>query len=375
MDEIAYDFIDEPAQAATFLSGLAALPAFALDLEADSLHSYQEKVCLAQVSAPGINVVLDPLTCRDAFAALAPPLADPGVEKLVHGADYDVRLLKKDFGFRAANLFDTMIAAQFTGREQVGLAALLFEFFEVALDKRYQRADWSARPLTPALLAYAALDTAYLFALKERLEGELVALGRRHWAQEEFELLSAVEPGPPRKPSCLDVKGVSRFAPRELALLQGLLDLRDELARERNRPPFKVLGNDLLLRWAQQPPESRRDVLESPGAPKPVLDRLAPRVLELAKAAAALPLDECPRFPESRYVPMTGAQERRLKRLKAARQGASERLKLAPGLLVNSATLERTARFDPSEAAAALAAALKGWQREAVGADLGEALD
>ncbi|NTU60060.1 MAG: ribonuclease D, partial [Deltaproteobacteria bacterium] len=346
----------------------------AIDLEADSLHSYHEKVCLAQFTTPGGNVVLDPLRCRDAFAGLGATLADPSILKVAHGADYDVRLLKKDFDFRVANLFDTMIAAQFTGREQVGLAALLLEFFGVTLDKRYQRADWSARPLPPELLAYAALDTAHLFGLRDRLEAELAELGRRHWAQEEFDLLAAVTPGPPRKPWCLDVKGAGRLPPRELAVLQGLLELRDEVARERDRPPFKVMGNDVLLRWAETPPATRRDVLETPGVPKPVLDRLEPKILEAVRVARALPLAECPRLPESRFVPMTGSQERRLKRLKAARQAASERLKLAAGLLVNSATLERLARMEPAEALAALPSALKRWQREALGDALGEAL-
>lgn len=368
--EPSYQLIRLPKAAEAFVDSLSSAASFALDLEADSLHSYQEKVCLAQFTTPAGNFILDPLECRDAFAGLGPVLATSSVQKVVHGADYDVRLLKKDYGFSVSNLFDTMIAAQLVGREQVGLAALLAEFFDVELDKKYQRADWSLRPLPPELLSYAALDTAYLFPLKERLETELRDLGRLSWAREEFELLAAVTPAPPKAPWCLDVKGASRLSPRELAVLQALLELRDEVARERNRPAFKVVGNDVLVKWAQSPPTTRRDVLDTPGVPKPVLDRLEPRILEAVKTGRGLPLEDCPRLPDKRYVPMTGSQERRLKRLKAVRQAASERHRLSPGLLVNSATLERLARMEPGDAASSVPTVLKRWQGEALGSAL-----
>ena len=122
----------------------------ALDLEADSLHSYREQICLVQVSTPAGNAILDPLAAPEVLPGLAPLLADPAVRTILHGGDYDVRLLKREQGIEVRNLFDTMIAAQFTGRERFGLAALLEEHFGVRLDKRHQRADWSRRPLGPS---------------------------------------------------------------------------------------------------------------------------------------------------------------------------------------------------------------------------------
>jgi ribonuclease D len=367
---LAYRFLEEPAAAATHLAALRGAPVVAFDLEADSLHRYREKICLVQLSTPSANLILDPLACREALLALGPLFADPAVTKIVHGGDYDVRLLKKDLGLEVRNLFDTMIAAQFTGREQFGLAALLLELFGIALDKRYQRADWSLRPLGPELLAYAALDTAHLFALKARLEEELERLGRRSWVEEECRLLEAVEPGAPKKPWCLDVKGASRFTPRQLAVLQGLLELRDELARELDRPPFKVLSNQTLLDWAQNPPTSHRALLVSPGTNRTLLSRKGDALLEAMTRALVLPEGECPRRVATRGAPLTEAQARRFQALRKVREGAAARLKLSPGLLVNSATLEKLAREEPLEAAETLRGVLKGWQLSTIGEEV-----
>jgi ribonuclease D len=256
----------------------------------------------------------------------------------------------------------------------VGLAALLEEEFGVVLDKKYQRADWSERPLGPELLAYAALDTAYLLALRERLVAQLSGLARGAWAEEEFRLLEAVEPGPEREPWCLDVKGAGRFTPRQLAVLQALLEVREAEARQRDRPPFKILSAEVLLAWAQKPPTSRREVLETPRAGAGALQRLAGEILSAVERARALPDDACPRATFSPRPPLDAAQEKRLKALKKARADASGRLGIEPGLLVNSATLERLVRLPADEAAASLPHLLKGWQVEAVGSELRAAL-
>lgn len=375
METVPYRFLDQPDDVAGFLAQIRGEPAVAIDFEADSLHSYREKICLAQISTPTANAVLDPLAAPQALRDLAPLLADPAVEKVFHGSDYDLRLLKKDGAVEVKNLFDTMVASQLVGRPRVGLAALLEEEFGVRLDKKYQRADWSARPLGPELLAYAALDTAHLLPLRDRLAAELDRLGRRHWAAEEFELLVRLEPSPPRAPWCLDVKGAARLTPPQLAVLQALLVVRDEAARSWDRPPFKVLGNDVLLAWAQSPPAGRDDLLETQGAGRGVLGRLAEPLLQAVQAAQAQPPEAWPRPPRGTYDPMTPEQEKRLKRLKHARGQASERLGIEPGLLGNSATLERLARMEPESAREALPGQLKRWQLEAVGGDLGPALD
>lgn len=373
MEAQGYVLFDRAAAAADFVEGLRGSTQVAVDLEADSLHSYREKVCLVQVSDASRTGILDPLADPGVLPALASLLAAPGVLKVFHGGDYDVRLLRRD-GLAVRSLFDTMIAAQMAGRARFGLAALLEEEFGVVLDKRYQRADWSRRPLEPAMLAYAAADTSHLLALAERLSGELSRLGRLGWAAEEFLLLEQVEPSPPKNPWCLNVKGAGRLAPRQLARLQALLELREDLARAWNRPPFKVLSNQVLIDWAARPPSTRGELARTPGAGGPLLERIAAAALEALARAEALPDGECPRAEPVRRPPLTPAAERRLARLKAAREEAARALRIEPGLLVNGATLERLARLDPGEAAAELPAALKRWQQEAVGTPLHAAL-
>ena len=364
-----YRFFDRGPQVAAFFAAVRAEPVLALDLEADSLHHYPEKICLVQISTPTETAILDPLAAPEVLDNLEPVLADPAVRKIVHGGDYDVRLLKRERGVTVRNLFDTMIAAQLTGRERFGLAALLEEHFGVVLDKRHQRADWSRRPLGPELLAYAAGDTAHLHALCGRLAAELAGLGRLEWAGEEFGLLEQLEPGAPKKPWCLDLKGTGRLAPRQLARLQELLVMREQLARAWDRPPFMVLGNQTLIDWAQAPPASRRELLQTRGAGRGVLERVADRVLEALERGAAVPEEECPRPEPARRTVLSAAEAGRLARLREAREAAARRLALAPGLLVNGATLEKFAR-DGSSAAASL----KNWQAEALGAPFRQAL-
>jgi ribonuclease D len=370
MPNLAYEFLDTETAISGYLDALRRERSVAVDMEADSLYSYREKVCLVQVSAAGANTILDPLACPDALAGLGPLVADGTVEKIFHGGDYDVRLLKKQYGFHFRNVFDTAVAAQFTGRARFGLAALLEEFFGVQLDKKHQRANWSARPLKPELLSYAALDTAYLTSLRSRLQEELRDLGRLEWAREEFRLLEAVNPVPPRPPRCLDLKGACKLPPRQLALLQALLEVRDASAREWDRPPFKVLSNQVLLAWAREPPANRKEVVETSGAGRAILGRLAEQILAAVRTADGLPLCECPRPKLKPHDPLGPGQAKRLERLKRARARAVERLGLPAGFVVNTATLERLARKSPEQAVDCLEKQLKNWQIEAIGEDL-----
>lgn len=362
-------FLDRGPEIAGFFDAVREEPVLALDLEADSLHHYREQICLVQISTAAETTILDPLAAPEVLDGLESVLADAGVRKILHGGDYDVRLLKRGRVLRVRNLFDTMIAAQLTGRERFGLAPLLEEHFGVILDKRHQRADWSRRPLGPELLAYAAADTAHLHALSGHLAAELQALGRLEWAVEEFRLLEQVEPGAPKKPWCLDIKGAARLSPRQLARLQALLETRDELARARNRPPFMVFTSQVLIDWAQTPPASRRALLETPGAGRALLELHADRVLQALESAAALSEQECPRAEPARRSVLSASEASRFSRLRAAREEASRRLGLAPGLLVNTATLERLCRgAGPDRGGGeAVEGALKQWQLEALG--------
>src|SRR6476660_735821 len=173
------------------MSRVAAQPVVALDTEADSLHSYFDKVCLIQMSIPGEDLIIDPL-CKFDLGKFGEILANRGIVKILHGADYDLRILNRDFGFTTTNLIDTMVSAQLLGYEAYGLAALLERHFGLKVNKTHQRADWAMRPLTPEMLEYAAMDTRYLITLAQKLREELTAAGRWEWAQEEFARLARI---------------------------------------------------------------------------------------------------------------------------------------------------------------------------------------
>jgi len=371
---VRYRFLQQAADIRAYLSTLTSHGAIALDLEADSLYSYPEKVCLVQVSTPDDNVILDPLHGAEGMPGLAPLLADREILKVLHGGDYDVRLLKKEFGFELHNLADTMIGAQLLGRQRVGLADLLQEELGVEADKRYQRANWSRRPLPEDMLHYASLDTAYLLPLWRQLSDQLSLLGRLDWAREEFELLEQATPPEERPPSCFDIKGAHHLLPRQRAALQALLEVREETAKAWGRPPFKVVTNQVLLDWAQNPPSDRREVLQSRGANKGILRRLAPQVLTAVRTAQSLPVHDCPHRHLPSRPSLSQEEHLRLRRLKKARQTAAQRLGLSAGLLVNTRTLETLARAAPGEATDLLHSLLKHWQLKAIGPALDHVL-
>jgi len=370
----AYSLLVKPDRIRIYVQTLRSQPSLAIDLEADSLYSYPEKICLVQISTPSTNTILDALTGGDASRALGTVLSDGAICKVFHGGDYDIRLLKRHYGFEVRSIVDTMIGAQLAGRAKVGLADLLQDEFGVHLEKRYQRANWSARPLSPQQLQYAALDTAWLLPLWRNIREQLVSLGRLEWAEEEFRLLQAVVPSPERGPSCFDIKGYQQLSARELAILQALVELREETARAWNRPPFKVLSNRVLLRWAQSPPSNRGQVVQTPGAGRDLLRRLAPQIVAAIRRAKSLPEEDWPRRELTPYRPLTPEQKRRLRRLKTARSEASKRLGLDAGLLVSSKTLEKLARADPKESKGLLEDSLKHWQLHVLGSAIRRAL-
>lgn len=367
--------IETAAKAAEWLGGIRTGEGVSFDLEADGLYSYEDKICLVQLAAGGECAVIDPLADPEALTPLMALLEDPSTLKIAHGADYDVRLFKKTLGTGPAPLFDTMIAAQMLGLPRLGLAALLEDFFGVTLNKKYQRADWSKRPLSAEMLDYAVSDVAYLMPLAEILKKRLEEKGRLSWAEEEFALLAAAEPPQPRKPWCLDVKGASKMGPRELAVLQALLELRDDLARKRNRPPFKIIPNATLLHWSANPPAGHAEVVSSEGVSRPLMEKISPSVLDAIAEALSLPADRLVAKPRPQpKTALTPLETKRLERLKNARLKTASELEMDPGVLVNSATLEKLARSQEGETAGLMETELKKWQAEALGGALAEAL-
>lgn len=355
-------------QAASRMSGE---PLLAWDLEADSMHHYREKVCLLQVSTPTETLVIDPLAGLD-LSALAPLLADPAIRKVFHGADYDVRMLHRDFGMTVSNLFDTMIACQFLGEPEVGLAAMLRKRFGVELDKRYQQADWTRRPLPPEMIDYAAKDTTLLPELCRQLEAELRAKGRLAWVLEECELLTGVrmtERGD--EPLFLRFKGAARMTPPTLAVLEELLRFREQEAERRDVPPFKILGTETIRELAERKPATATDLAGISGLSPRLVERYGKQLLAVVAKGVKVPAARQPRFPRERRPERNRAQEQRLKALKGWREQTARGLGVSGGVLVNNKTLEGLADLGPASLdELAAGAGLKGWQAEAFGAEL-----
>jgi ribonuclease D len=323
--------------------GAHTADAIALDTEADSFHHYFEKVCLLQLSRDGTAWLVDPLAGLD-LSPLFEQLANRLL--LLHGADYDVRLLARGHGFRPREIFDTMLAAQLLGLREIGLAALLSARLGVTLDKSSQRADWSRRPLSPVLVTYAAADVLHLHALVTSLEADLVACGRLEWHAEECARLLAQDlaPAPDDPETDWRIKGSNALASRERAFLRELWRAREERARALDLPPFRVLHNEALLTLSRRAAAGERDLAVL--FPRPVPSAFAARLKQALETAQALPPSAWPPSRRGEPVRPEPELERAVTRLKTRRDAVAQRLALDPGVLASRAALVEVARAE-----------------------------
>ena len=314
----------------------------AVDLEMDSLHHYREKVCLAQVSTRQQSWLLDPLALPS-LAPLAAPLSDPDIVVVMHGSDYDIRSLHRDFGIEVTNLFDTMIAARFLGIAEFGLAALLKARFGIELDKKYQKADWSKRPLSREMCAYAVADTSDLLPLYDQFREELVQKGRLEWLEEEGRLVCQARVSEKDGPLFLYCKGASKLRGHSLAIMEELLQMRDRQSELLDRPPFKVLSADTLIDVAENRPRSLHDLSLFKGMTPGQLQRHGAGILAAVERGIATPEAELPRFPRGARKDVLERVKERLKNLKSWRERCSRGLGIDPGMLAPNWLLEAVA--------------------------------
>ncbi len=259
-------FVNNRAAWANCLDRLQEQHRFALDLEANSLYAYREQICLMQISIPQQDYVVDPLAGLD-FEGLGRLIENGNVEKVLHSAEYDLILMKKQFGWEMVNLFDTMWAARILGFAQMGLANILQERYGVKLDKRYQKANWCQRPLSAAQLEYAQSDTHFLLALRDDLAAALQAAGCWEEAMELFDEQCRVHPSNQTfdPDGFWSLNGARELSRSQQAILRALYIFREQEAERQDRPPFKVLGNTTLLHLAQKAPGSLDEMVGAPG--------------------------------------------------------------------------------------------------------------
>jgi ribonuclease D len=347
VSEPGVELIESPAGFAALFAELAGEPLLAVDTEAASFHRYRDMVYLLQISSRSRSAVVDPLAVPD-LSAFGAVLADSAVEIVFHDADYDLRLLEQQYGFRATRLFDTRVAAQLLNEPGIGLAALLEKYFGVRLDKRFQRADWSARPLSRDMIAYAAADTRHLLPLRDVLRDQLIQRGRLAWAEEEFALLAQVrwrtDDG---EPGFLRMKGARALRSRSLAVLRELFRWREDLAARADRAPFRILNNEPMLEIARTQPRDLAALRTIRGVSADLAERRGRDLLDAVQRALDLPDAELPRLTRGTRRPPDPAYEARLERLKLRRNELATRHDLAPGVLCPNGTLEAIARAEP----------------------------
>jgi len=236
---------------------LGRYPRLAVDTESNSLHAYREQLCLIQFSTPKTDYLVDPLALND-LSLLAPIFSNPKIEKVFHAAEYDLICLKRDFGITVTNLFDTMQAARILGYKQVGLDSMLADKLGVTVNKRYQKADWGERPLSPEMLNYARIDTHYLLELRDCLHTELQKRDRWDLACEEFTRLAQGNGnGKTEIPPWQHIKGTQKLTDRQLTLLQELCTWRESRAQQMNRPIFKVIDDQRLIALSLAAPRTQ----------------------------------------------------------------------------------------------------------------------
>jgi len=334
----------------SIMNHLRGAKRLAVDIEADSLYHYFEKVCLIQISTDRKTFIIDPLSVT-AIGKLAPIMADPAVEKVFHAAGYDLYCLRRDYGFVFSNIFDTHMAASLLGYEFLGLSAMMEKLLGVFHSKRRQRDDWSRRPLVAEQLEYAAMDTHHLLRLRDALEAELRQKDRLDWALEEF-AAEAAETRPEKEfdpDGYRRIKGFRSLDICERMTLRALYLLRDAAARELDAPSFKVLNNSALIDLARRPPRNAQELFKRPGVSFRVARKFGNeiiRVIEDAEHQDPAILQLPPRCTDK----IPGRVARRLmEMLKAWRLEKSKEFNLPAGVIFPANLLENLAANPPEE--------------------------
>ena len=347
---------------AELLKKIAAADRVALDTEADSLHSYREKLCLLQIS---VSVTAN-ANGHDGF--IVDPLAGVDLEPLrqvlepreivLHGADYDLRMLRRGLNFTAHRIFDTLIAARLLGIREFSLAALLKRYFGLELPKGSQKANWAKRPLPARMAEYAINDVRYLLPLAEKLEAELDRPRRRDWLRQSCQ--RAIEQAAVARVRNQDelwrVRGAGLLHGRPAAVLRALWQWREREAEMADRPPFHILQNEKLVNAAES----------FAAGSVPDYKHFSPRrrraFREAGRSALLAPESECPVLPRRFGTRRTADTVRRTEELRRRRDKSAEELGLEPSFIAPRHTLEAIAA-DRTRAEKLLVL----WQRELLG--------
>lgn len=332
MDELLSPplWIDTAAAVTDLAENLQRFNQIAIDTESNSLHAYKEQVCLIQFSIPGTDYLVDPLRIKD-LNCFHPIFGSEKIEKIFHASEYDIICLKRDYGYKFNNIFDTMIAARVLGTREIGLNNLLNMEFGVELDKRYQKANWGRRPLPGEYLSYARMDTHYLIQLRDILHDRLKQVNLLDLALEEFARMTRVEPSASESidKEIWRVKGSRDLNGRQLAILLELLRWRDATAKRMKRPPFKIISSEQLAQIALCESINLDTLKEEFRLSKLQIERYGREILQAFDAGKiAKPINQL------QTERMNRATRERVDRLKTFRKSAAARMKVESDIIL-----------------------------------------
>ena len=345
--------------------------AVAVDMEADSMYHFQVKVCLVQMATETSTIVVDPLQVKN-LSPLKPLFSNPDIKKIFHGADYDVRSLFRDFTFKINNLFDTELACRFLGIKETGLDAVIEKFLNITLDKKYQKKDWSKRPLPQEMIDYAAGDVSYLLKLAKICEKELEEKSRLAWVLEECDALSKVRPVLSNEaPLFLKFKGAGRLKSKSLAVLEAVLQFRKGIAEKKDKPLFKIMGNDSVMNIATAKPVTLRRLKGVKALSGKQINMYGDDLIKIVAEALKIPDSKLPVYPKKKPQIFPNAVPKRIKALKSWRASKGRALGIDPGIICNNTLITVIAIQNPVDRRAmGKIKEMKNWQRKEFGPEI-----
>jgi len=326
---------------------------------------------LIQLATKKKHVVIDPLQIQD-LSSLNILFSNSDIKKIFHGADFDVRSLYRDFNIKIKNLFDTQIACMFLGIRETSLDAVVKKRFKISLNKKYRKKDWSKRPLPEDMIEYAVNDTIYLIKLAEILEKELKKMGRISWVYEECEILSKVRPTLLNiEPLFLKFKGAGHLSRKSLAVLEALLQFRLSMAEKKDRPLFKIIGNNSIMKIVKGKPVNLRQLGKIKALSQKQIDMYGNSIVRAANDSLMLPAADLPVYPRRKAPALPPEVPLRAKAIKRWRDLKAKEIELDPAIICNKIIINSIAIQNPAYLKDLLKIKeMKKWQQKEFGRDI-----
>jgi len=366
-----YTLINTKTDLEKITSDLKKEKFIAVDVEADSMYHFKEKVCLVQLATKKKHVVIDPLQIQD-ISSLKGLFSNSDIKKIFHGADFDVRSLYRDFNIKIKNLFDTQLACMFLGIRQTSLDAVLKKRFKISLNKKYRKRDWSKRPLPEAMIEYAVNDTIYLIKLAEILEKELKEIDRISWVHEECKILSKVRPALLNsEPLFMKYKGAGKLNPKSLAVLEAVLRFRLSVAEKKDKPLFKIIGNNSLMKIVKEKPANLRRLEKIKALSQKQIEMYGDAIVRAVNNSLMLPAAELPVYPLRKAPVLPPEVPLRAKAVNRWRDSKAKELGLEPSIICKKSIINLIAIQNPTYLTDLLKIKeMKKWQKKEFGRDI-----